>query len=38
MVYQDRHETESLQLFAHPENSERFYNFCYYFWGQHCCL
>jgi len=24
MVYQDRHETNVLQLFAHPENSEGF--------------
>jgi len=24
MVYQDRLETDSLQLFAHPENSESF--------------
>jgi len=32
MVYQDRIETNLLQLFAHPETSEMiFYNFWYYF-------
>jgi len=38
MVYRGRIETNLLQLFAHPENSEMaFSNFCCYFWGQHCC-
>jgi len=37
MVYQDRLETNLLQLFGNLENSEKiFYKFCYYFWGQHC--
>jgi len=39
MVYQDRFETNLLQLFVHPEDSEMvFYNFWYYFLGQHRCL
>jgi len=39
MIYQDRLETNSLQLFARTQNSEWFsINFSYYFWGQHCCL
>jgi len=38
MVYQHRTETYLLQLFAHPETSDCFfYNFWYYFWGQHRC-
>ena len=37
MVCQYRIETNLLQLFAHPENSEWFSMICYYFGGQHCC-
>ena len=42
MVYQSWLETKSLQIFAHPENSEMFsiicYNICYYFWEHdRCC-
>jgi len=38
MVYQDRIETNLLQLFAHPETSEWFfYNFWNCFSSQHCC-
>ena len=38
MVYQDRIETNLLQLLAHPEISKVFKcgYFCYYFWGQYC--
>jgi len=36
MVYQDRLETNSLQLFGHLENSECFSIVSKYFWGQHC--
>ena len=37
MVYKDWLETNVLQLFAHPENSEWFFfYFCYYCLGQRC--
>jgi len=29
MVYQDRYETNLLQLLVHPETGMVFYNFCY---------
>jgi len=38
MVYQDRLETNLLQLFRHSENSEWFFIISVIiFWGQHCC-
>jgi len=37
MIYQDRLETNLLQLFAHGENWEWFSIISYYCWGQHCC-
>jgi len=37
MIYQDRLETNLLQLFAQTKSRMVFCNFCYYFWGQHCC-
>jgi len=37
MVYQDRIETNLLQIFALSETSETVFYFWYYFWGKHRC-
>jgi len=37
MVYQDRHKTKLFAAIPAPRKFRKiFYNFCYYFWGQHC--
>jgi len=39
MVYKDRLEADLMHSATHTPKNFRivFYNFCYYFWGQHCC-
>jgi len=37
MIYQDRLGSIFFQLFAYTKFRMFIYNFCLWFWGQHCC-